>query len=61
MKLKCTKCAKDWNVSRLTTKDESSYICPHCTSKERRSTCTTTSAKHAEHIWIRERNANAKR
>ena len=34
--MKCTRCGKEWNVSRLTTKDESSYICPHCTSKERR-------------------------
>lgn len=59
--MKCTRCGKEWKVSKLTTKDESSYICPHCTSKERRTLCTTTPAKYAERIWTPERNANAKR
>ena len=36
MNMTCTRCGKEWNVSILKTTPPSVYICPHCTSKERR-------------------------
>lgn len=31
----CTRCGKEWNVSKYQTIPKGGYICPHCTSKER--------------------------
>lgn len=36
MNMTCTRCGKEWNVSILKTTPPNAYICPHCTSKERR-------------------------